>query len=313
MQRLRALGDVFRQAGIDWWKVKAPRLGAALAYYTVLSLAPILVIAIAVAGAVYGEEAARGELVGQIRDLVGPQGAEAVQTMIANSAQGEASLIATLIGLAVLVFSATVAFTELQDALNTIWGVQPKGSGGLLGLVRDRLLSFALVVAVGFLLLVSLIISTVLAAAGKYFGDLLPSWAPILQLVHLAVSFAVITLLFALIFKVLPDVELSWRHVWIGAAMTALLFVIGKSLIGLYLGQASIASTYGAAGSLVVLLVWVYYSAQIMLYGAEFTRVYALRSHQQPIPKRNAEAVTPEARAREGIPASPGWEPAAQR
>jgi membrane protein len=255
---------------------KVPLLAAALAYYTVFSLAPLLIIVIAIAGSVFGEEAARGEIVGQIQGLVGREGAEAIQVMLQNTQQpNSGGMIATIFGVITLLFGATGIFGQLQDALNFIWDVQPKPGRGVKNLVQTRLLSFAMVVVIGFLLLVSLVISAVLAAIGNFFGEMFPSFILVGRILNLVISFGSITLLFASIYKFLPDVQVPWKNLWIGAAVTALLFTIGKSMIGLYLGNSSISSTYGAAGSLVVILIWVFYSAQILLLGAEFTQVYS--------------------------------------
>jgi membrane protein len=268
----------------EFLAVKAPRLGAALAFYTTLSLAPLLVIVLAIAGAIYGDDAARAQLTKQIDGVVGPEGAAAVRMMLENSTQPGGTWWGTILGIGTLVFTATAAFNELQSALNTIWHVQPRPDAGYFDLVRGRVVSFAMVVSVGFLLLVSLVISTLLSALGAYVGGFVPDYGGLLQIANLAVSFLVITLLFALMFKLLPDVEVPWKNVWIGAAVTGLLFVVGKFAIGFYLGVASVSSAYGAAGSFVVLLLWVYYSAQILLFGAEFTRVYTLRTNE-PLPE----------------------------
>ena len=259
----------------EWLEDNAFRLGAALAYYTVFSLAPLLVIAIAIAGFVFGEEAARGRIVEQMQGLMGPEGAHAVQTMLAASRRSGTGIVATVLGVITLLLGATGAFVELQGALNTVWDVPPRQGSGLRSMVRDRLLSFALVLGIAFLLLVSLVVSAGLSAVGAFFGGALPVPASVLQAANFVFSFAVITLLFATIFKFLPDLDIAWRDVWMGAGVTSLLFAAGKWLIGLYLGTSGIASTYGAAGSLVILLLWVYYSALILFLGAEFTQVYA--------------------------------------
>ncbi len=266
----------------EWLEDNAFRLAAALAYYTVFSLAPLLVIVIAIAGFVFGEEAARGRIVDQMQGLVGPEGAQAVQTMLAASRRSGTGTVATVLGVITLLLGATGAFVELQSALNTVWDVPPREGSGLRGTVRDRLLSFALVLGIAFLLLVSLVVSAGLSAVGAFFGGALPVSAWVLQAANFVVSFAVITLLFAMIFKLLPDLAIAWRDVWVGAGVTSLLFAAGKWLIGLYLGTSGIASTYGAAGSLVILLVWVYYSALILFLGAEFTQVYAERYGSRP-------------------------------
>jgi len=271
---VRTFGRLLKVTFGEWRQHKAPRLGAALAYYTVFSLAPLLIITIAVAGLAFGQEAARGQVVEQFRSLVGEESAGLIETMIASARRPAASIPAAIIGIATLLLGALGVFGQLQDALNTIWEATPQPGRGWRGLLRGRLVSFALVLAVGFLLLASLAVSAGLAALGEYFGGLLTGSEWTLELVNSLISLAVITLLFALIFKVLPDVSLNWRDVWPGAALTALLFTLGKFLIGLYLGRSASGSAYGAAGALIVLLVWIYYSAQLLLFGAEFTRVY---------------------------------------
>jgi membrane protein len=267
----------------EWYKHKAPRLGASLAFYTVLSLAPLLVVIVAIAGAVYGEEAARGQIVAQLSDLVGSTGATAIEDVIKQARQPAVGLLATLAGLITLFFGATGVVTELRDALNTIYEIPAPEVSGLKSVilfVRERLFSFTMVLGVGFLLLVSLAINAWLAAMGTWFTGWLP--ALILQVVSTVVSWFIITALFAAIYRTLPDVTIEWRDVALGAAVTSLLFNLGKFAIGLYLGSSTIASTYGAAGSLVILLIWVYYSAQIFFLGAEFTQVFANRYGSQP-------------------------------
>ena len=265
----------------EWLEDGVSNLAAALAYYTVFSLAPLLIIAIAVAAFFFSDRSAvHDQLMAQIRGLVGSNGAELVGEMLDNSAQDNRSLIASLIGFGALLFGATGVFAQLQSALNHVWGVKPK-SEGITAIIKVRTLSFAMVLAIGFLLLVSLIISTVLSSVDAYFLNNLPGGELLARVLSLIISFGLITLLFALIYKVLPDAEIQWRDVWIGAAVTALLFTIGKYLIGLYLGNSSVSNAYGAAGSLVVLLLWIYYSAQILLLGAEFTQVYARRYGMQ--------------------------------
>ncbi len=286
----------------EWSEDKAPRLAAALAYYTVFSLAPLLVIVIAIAGLVFGEEAARGALSAQIEGLVGTTGAQAIEEMIKGASQRESGIVATVIGVATLLLGASGLFGQLQDALNTIWEVQPKPNQGIVATIKQRFFSFTMVLGTGFLLLVSLVISAVLAGVVQYFQGILPGADWVWQAVNVVVGLAVTTLLFGLIFKIIPDVEIDWSDVWIGAAATAVLFSIGRLLLGLYLGRSSFGSTYGAAGSLVVLLIWIYYSAQILFLGAEFTQVYANSFGSRVEPSPNAVAVTEEARAQQGIP-----------
>jgi membrane protein len=286
-----------------WSEDRAPRLGAALAYYTIFSLAPLLIVAVGIAGQVFGEEAARGEVMAQVEETVGAPAAATIQEMLKHSYTSGTSIWATVVGLAVLLFRASGVFVQLQDALNTIWRVAPKPGRGWLAVVRDRFLSFGAVLATGFLLLVSLAANAALAVLGKFLTpDALPGGLSLWQGLNALVSLAFFTLLFALLFKLLPDVYLAWRDVWIGALVTAGLFTAGNYLIGLYLGYTSTASAFGAAGSLVVLLVWAYYSAQILLFGAEFTHVLACRRGTCIEPKANAVAVTEGDRARQGMP-----------
>lgn len=285
--------ELLRQTYHEWNEAKAPRLGAALAYYTVFSISPLLIIAIAIAGLVFGEEAARGGIVREIEGTVGRPVAEAIEGMLQQTHSTGSCTLTAVIGLIVLLAGATGVFIQLQDALNTIWKVEPKPDRGILGMLRDRFLSFTVVLGVGFLLLVSLVISAALAALSKFLTpEALPGGAYLWQVVNGVISFGLITLLFALIYKVLPDVPIRWRDVWVGAAVTALLFTLGKYLLGLYLGQSGAASAFGAAGSLILILLWVYYSSQILLFGAEFTRVYATHFGPPLLPTENSLPVS---------------------
>lgn len=260
----------------EWQEDNVPLLAAALAYYTIFSLAPLLIIAIAIAGAFFGEAAAQHEIAGQIQGMVGKDGAEAIQSMIQNANKPSAGgSIATLFGVLTLLLGASGVFGQLQTALNTIWEVKPKPGQGLRSFLQSRFLSFAMVVVIGFLLLVSLVLSAMLAGVSSFFGSFLPALTTLGIILNFVLSFAVTTCLFAAIYKFLPDVKVPWSNLWVGAAVTSLLFSIGRFLIGLYLGNSAIGSTYGAAGSLIVILIWVFYSAQILLIGAEFTQVYA--------------------------------------
>jgi len=271
-----------------WSKDNVPRLGASLAYYTLFAVSPILVIAVAIAGSVFGEEAVRGQVVSQIDGLVGRQGAEAIQAILQGAHHDRSGTLAVIVGTVTLIVAASGAFLELQHALNTIFRVKTDAKkSGLQRLILSRLRSFGLVVSIGFLLMVSLLVSAALAALSARVRDaeLIGPW--LLKAADIGVSLAVMTLLFGMIYRVLPDVRLAWRDVWTGAFVTALLFDVGKFLIGLYLGQSGVASSYGAAGSIVVLLVWVYYSAQVILLGAEFTRVYAEHRRGGAAPKPN--------------------------
>lgn len=262
----------------SWLDDFAPSMGAALSYYTLFSLAPMLIIVIAVAGLIFGQEAAQGEIVAQLRGLMGNEGALAVQGLLKSVSQPGKGAIATVIGVVTLLIGATAVFAELQSALDRIWHVPAtKKESGLWNLIHTRLLSFGMVLGLGFMLLVSLVVSAALAALGNWWGGFFGDWETVLQVLNFVVSFGVVTGMFAMIYKFMPSAKIPWRDVWIGAAVTALLFTIGKFLIGLYLGKSDIASGFGAAGSLVILLVWVYYSAQIFLLGAEFTWVYSHR------------------------------------
>jgi len=282
----------------EWSNDKAPRLGAALSYYTIFSLAPLLVLVISIAGLVFGRKAAEGRLLAQLSQVVGMDAGVALQTMVAKAGQHSGGVIASVIGLVVLIVGATGVVIELQDALNTVWKVVPKPGRGIKGLIRDRLLSIGIVLAFGFLFIVSLVASSGLAALGNVVRGWMPGWLILGYVLNYGVSIGVIGVMLAMIFKVLPDVKMAWRDVWLGAAVTSVLFHVGKFLIGLYVGKASVASTFGAAGSLAVLLVWIYYSTQLVLMGAEFTRAYANQFGSHVVPSDNAVAVpkTPLAR-----------------
>ncbi len=273
---LKQILGLIKNSVIAWVDDYAPSMGAAIAYYTLFSITPLLIIAIAVAGIVFGHEAAQGEIIGQIQDLIGQEGAIAVQGLLKNAYEPAHSMLAIAGSVITMIIGATTVFGELQSDLDRIWRVSvPPQESGLWRLLRTRLFSFGLVLGVGFLLLISLIISAAIAAIGKWLSILFSDWEVVLLAVDLSISFAITTLLFALIYKFMPRARIPWRDVWIGAAVTAFLFAIGKFLIGLYLGKVSVASGFGAAGSLVVLLLWVYFGAQIFLFGAEFTWVYS--------------------------------------
>jgi membrane protein len=274
----RELLELFRETVAEWLGDKARRLGASLAFYSLLSLAPLLIVIVAVAALAYGQEAACGQLVWQIQGLVGPDGAKAIQGLIQGAYKPGAGMIASLLSVVALAFGASSVVIELRDALNTIWHVTPDprnaGFANIFRLVKERFYSFALILAAGLLLLVSLVLNALVAAMGSYYGSFLPTPEAVLHAATFFFSFLVITFLFAAIYKLLPEVHLRWSDVAIGASVTSLLFTIGKQLISLYLGKASFGSTYGAAGSLVIVLVWVYYSAMLFFLGAEFTKVY---------------------------------------
>ncbi len=261
-----------------WNRHNAPRLGAALAFYTLLSLTPLLLCVVGVGGLIFGKPAAEGQILWQIRNLVGPTGAAAIKPILEGTRSSTGGVLTTVLGFLTLLFGASGVFLELRDALNTIWEapvVEAAGLKNILRMVKERLFSFGLVLAIGFLLLVSLAVSAWLAAWGKYSAGIIPMPEPVLHILNSVLSFLIVTGLFAAIYKVLPEVHIEWRDVLLGAAVTSLLFTAGKLLIGLYLGKASFASTYGAAASIVVFIVWVYYSGQIFFLGAEFTRAFA--------------------------------------
>jgi membrane protein len=281
----RPFVTVLRRALAGWWNDDVPRLGASLSYYTLFALAPILIVAIAIAGLAYGADAVRVEIVAQVQSLVGKEGGAAVKAMLEGASKPSNSIPATIAGVITFFLGATGAFLELQTALNAVWRVKPKQAQSFLrNLVQQRVISFALVVGVGFLLLTSLLVSAGLAAAYTYMGQRFPGVAIVWEAANVIVSLFVITLLFAMIYKVLPDVKLGWRDVWVGALVTAGLFTLGKFLIGLYLGTSTFASSYGAAGSVIVLLLWVYYSSQVILLGAEFTKAYVEQFGPRPPP-----------------------------
>lgn len=277
-----------KETASDWSDDNASRLAAALAYYSLLSLAPLLVIVIAVAGFFYGPDAARGKIAGELGAVVGGEAAQGIQSVAASAHSQTGGVVSTVIGVVTLFVGASGVFGELQSSLNTIWEVKPKPNRGVLGQLKDRFLSFTMVLGVAFLLLVSLVLSTMLSALGNAFAGALPGGEGIWQAVTFLFTFSVVTGLFALIFKYIPDAQIQWRDVWLGAAVTALLFTIGKFLLGLYLGKAAPGSSYGAAGSIIALVVWVYYAAQILFMGAEFTQVEARRHGAGIRPSENA-------------------------
>ena len=267
---------LIKAAVTAWVDDYAPSMGAALSYYTVFSLAPVLLIVISVAGLIFGAEAARGEIFGQLRGLMGADAAKAIEDILTSVNKPTEGITGTVIGLVVLFIGATTVFGELQDALDRIWRAPARDkTAGWWGLIRARLLSFGMILGIAFLLIVSLVLSAATAALGKWWSGAFGSWEVLAQAVNLLVGYGVTTVAFAMIYKIMPRVKIRWHDVWLGAAVTALLFTVGRFLIGLYIGKSGIASGFGAAGSLVIIFVWVYYSAQIFLLGAEFTWVYA--------------------------------------
>ena len=275
--------DMCKKAVTAWVDDFAPSMGAAISYYTVFSLAPLLVIVIAVAGAVFGRDAVQGQIVVQLSGLIGQDGATAVQGLIKSASDPRKGLIASIISFVVLVIGATTVFAELQSALDRIWHVPEKAKpSGIWGVLRARFLSFGLVLGLAFMMMASLVVSAAVAAFGSWTSGLAPGWEVILQGINISVSLTITTLLFAMIYKLMPSVKIAWRDVWVGAAVTAVLFEVGKLLIGLYIGKSGVTESFAAAGSLVVLLAWVYYAAQIFLLGAEFTKVYATEHAGEP-------------------------------
>jgi membrane protein len=300
---------LFKHSAQEWSEDHASRLAAAVAYYTIFSLAPLMVIVIAVAGLIWQRSLVQQHLMGQVQGLVGAQGAGFIETLVASKGTVGQGIIASVAGVIALLFGALGAFSELHDSLNAIWDVEEKKVSGFFNnlkkAIKDRMLSFTVIIGIGFLLLVSLVISTALSAFQGTLGNLLAFPPVVLQIINIAISVLVVTVLFALMFKVLPDAKIAWRDVWWGALMTAILFTIGKTLIGLYLGQSNVASSYGAAGSLIVVLLWVYYSAQILFFGAELTQVYANEFGSRIVPDTNAVSTSgePVAAARRPGPA----------
>lgn len=292
----------------EWGEDKASRLGASLAYYTIFSVGPLLLISVAIASIVFSN--AESQIVGQISSVIGPDAGKAIKQTIDNSNKGGSSIIATVVGIVTLVLGASGVFGQLQDALNTIWEVKPKPGRGMLETIRDRFLSFTMVLGTGFLLLVSLVISAVVAAFGNWLNSVLPGGALVGQAINIVLLLVVITVMFALLFKFLPDVKIAWKDVWLGAFITALLFAIGQFVLGLYFTFGNVGSAFGAAGSLVIVLVWIYYSSEILFFGAEFTQVYTNTYGSHVVPAENAEFVTEEDRAQQGMTSSgaPGGE-----
>ncbi|MDP9292731.1 MAG: YihY/virulence factor BrkB family protein [Verrucomicrobiota bacterium] len=267
--------DLGKETVNEFLKDKAPRLAAALSYYTIFSIAPLMIILIAVAALVLGQKGATEQVSYQLKDLLGEAGATSIQTMVESANRPKAGVVAAVTGVVVLLFGASGVFGQLQDALNTIWDVKAKEGGGFLKMLKDRFLSFSMILVVGFLLLVSLVLSAAIAAVGTMFQNMMPGMEVVGHILNFVVSFVVISFLFAMIFKILPDAEIGWHDVWLGAIATSFLFTLGKFGLGIYLGKGAVGSSYGAAGSLIVVLVWVYYSSMILLFGAEFTEVYS--------------------------------------
>ncbi len=277
---MKKLMPLFKETFASWNAHKGPQMGAALAYYTAFSLAPLVVLVVGLVSLFVDQSMARAQLVAEISSLVGKEGGSTVESILVHSGKQEAGFWAAILGFVVLLIGASGVFAELQDSLNTIWEIPPR-SRPWLALIRERLLSFAMVFALGFLVLVSLVLSATITALGTYMKGWMPGTEAFWESANSLISLVIVTLLFAALFRFLPDVKVPWRDVWTGAIMTAALFVLGKFLLGLYIGHSAFASSYGAAGSLVIVLVWVFYSAQIFFFGAEFTRAFA-RQHGSP-------------------------------
>jgi membrane protein len=302
MRRLRRLGSLLKETAIQWDEDQAARQAASLALYTLLSIAPLLIVSIKVAGIALGDEAARGQVSQEIGKLVGPQAGAAIEAMVANAQQPGQGLIGSIVGLAVLLFGASGVFGELQTSLNQIWEVKAKPNRGIAGFLKDRFFSFTMVMGVAFLLLVSLVVSAVLATVTEHFRGLIP-YPALWWVMNVVIGIGITTVLFALIYKVIPDAQINWHDVWVGAFATAVLFSLGRVLLSWYVGRSATTSAFGAAGSLVALIVWVYYSAQILFFGAEFTQVFATRYGSRILHSPHAVSIheaPPEPKAREG-------------
>jgi len=285
--RLKNIWLLLKDSGIAWDDDNIGQQGAALAFFTIFSLSPLLILVIVLSSFGYGREAASGHLVSQIRGLVGKEGAQFVQSLITNAYKSDSNLPAAIFSVVMVLVGASAVFISLRDSLNTIWRIQQKPMGIIRAFLHGRFLSFAMILGIGFLLLVSLVLSAALAAMGDYLTKLLPILGGLVSLLDFTLSFIGITAIFAFMFKFLPAATLKWKDVWVGAAVTSLLFSIGKLLIGLYLGNGAIGSTFGAASSLVIIMLWAYYSSQIVLFGAEFTRLYAMRFGSNILPDEN--------------------------
>ena len=294
----REFSRVLLGAFYEWNEDKVPRMAAAIAFYTVFSLTPIVVIAYKIAEQTFGADVALQQILDQAAFMIGKEGADGIKLLITSDQPRTTSPLATALGVAAMIFATTGVFTELKDSLNTIWEVQPKPGLGLVQMIRDRFFAFAMVLVVWFLMLVSLVASAAMSAAGRFAAMHIGS----LQALEPLISFALVSLLFALIYRTLPDVSVAWRDVWLGAVVTAGLFTLGKSLFGLYLGRTSIGTSYGAAGSLIIVILWTYYSSLILLFGAEMTQVQARLHHAALVPAETAVHVTEHARAQQGIP-----------
>lgn len=291
--------DLAKQTFKEWGEDKASRLGASLAYYTIFSIGPLLLITIAIASFIFSN--AQQQIVGTISGIVGSAGGEVITQTIENANKGGANIVATTIGIITLLLGASGVFGQLKDALNTIWEVEPKPGQGILATIKQRFFSFTMVLGTGFLLLVSLVVNAAVSAVGTYMNSILPGGQLIGQILSIVLTFAIVTFMFALLFRFLPDVKIAWTDVWVGAGITAILFGLGQLALSFYLSLSNVGSSFGATGALVVVLVWIYYSAQILLLGAEFTQVYTNKYGSRVRPAENAEFVTEDARAQQGM------------
>ena len=301
--QLKDLFSLLKDTVASFGETKCARLAAALSYYTIFSIAPILIVVISIAALFFNAAQARSEIIAQISQVVGPTGAEAIGEILTNANKGGqgGNIIATVIGFATILVGATGLFAALQDSLNTIWGVEPKPDAGIIVMIKARLLSFVMVLGIGFMLIVSLVASVAVKAAADWLGGILGGAQWIAPVLNVVLFFVLLTLFFALMFKVLPDAEIQWHDVWIGAAITSILFSVGKFALSWYLSRPGTASAYGSAGALVVLLLWINYASQILFFGAEFTKVYANRFGSKIEPEAHAQEILPEHRASQGI------------
>ena len=305
--QLKDLFPLLKDTFTAFGETKCARLAAALSYYTIFSIAPILIVVISIAAIFFNASDARTEIVNQISQVVGSTGAEAIGEILTNANKGGkgGNIIATVIGFATILVGATGLFAALQDSLNTIWGVEPKPDAGILVMIKARLLSFVMVLGIGFLLIVSLVASVAVKAASDWLGAMLGGAEWIAPALNLVLFFVLITAFFAMMFKILPDAEIQWRDVWVGAALTSVLFSVGKSVLSWYLARPGTASAYGSAGALVVLLLWINYASQILFFGAEFTKVFANRFGSHIEPEAHAQEILPEKRAAQGLKVEP--------
>ena len=305
--QLKDLFSLLKETFTSFGETKCARLAAALSYYTIFSIAPILIVVISLAALFFNASDARSEIIAQISQVVGPTGAEAIGEILTNANKGGkgGNIIATVVGFATILLGATGLFAALQDSLNTIWGVEPKPDAGILVMIKARLLSFVMVLGIGFLLIVSLVASVAVKAASDWLGAMLGGAEWVAPVLNVVLFFVLLTLFFALMFKILPDAEIQWRDVWVGGALTSVLFSVGKFALSWYLARPGTASAYGSAGALVVLLLWINYASQILFFGAEFTKVYANRFGSHIEPEAHAQEILPAQRAAQGIAPEP--------